>query len=68
MHLATAGLRTTVRMSSPGRKLEAGRRRPHRMNRKNPQDPSGGGLGLMDRQRVKTWLRDVYREIDDVGV
>ena len=35
---------------------------------KNPQDPTGGGLGLMDRQRVKAWLRDVYREIDDVGV
>ncbi len=26
------------------------------------------GLGLMDRQRVKMWLRDAYREIDDVGV
>ena len=26
------------------------------------------GLGLMDRQRVKMWLRDVYRELDDVGV
>jgi hypothetical protein len=25
------------------------------------------GLGLMDRQRVKMWLRDAYREIDDVG-
>lgn len=35
---------------------------------KNPQDPNGGGLGLMDRQRVKAWLRDAYREIDDVGV
>ena len=35
---------------------------------KNPQDPTGGGLGLMDRQRVKAWLRDAYREIDDVGV
>ena len=35
---------------------------------KNPQDPNGGGLGLMDRQRVKMWLRDVYREIDEVGV
>ncbi|MEO8058122.1 MAG: mobilization protein [Burkholderiales bacterium] len=35
---------------------------------KNPQDPNGGGLGLMDRQRVKAWLRDLYREIDDVGV
>ena len=35
---------------------------------KNAADPTGGGLGLMDRQRVKMWLRDVYREIDDVGV
>lgn len=35
---------------------------------KNPQEPHQGGLGLMDRQRVKMWLRDVYREIDDVGV
>ena len=31
------------------------------------QDGSAG-LGLMDRQRVKMWLRDIYREIDDVGV
>ncbi|MEO5698394.1 MAG: mobilization protein [Burkholderiaceae bacterium] len=35
---------------------------------RNPSDPTGGGLGLMDRQRVKMWLRDVYREIDDVGI
>jgi hypothetical protein len=35
---------------------------------KNAHDPDGGGLGLMDRQRVKMWLRDVYREIDDVGI
>jgi len=35
---------------------------------KTPGDPNGGGLGLMDRQRVKMWLRDVYREIDDVGI
>ena len=35
---------------------------------KNANDPSGGGLGMMDRQRVKMWLREVYREIDDVGV
>ncbi len=28
----------------------------------------GGGLGLLDRQRLKTWLADVYREIDKVGV
>lgn len=25
-------------------------------------------LGLMDRQRVKMWLRDVYRDLEDVGV
>lgn len=25
-------------------------------------------LGLMDRQRVKMWLRDVYREFDALGV
>jgi hypothetical protein len=36
-------------------------------NAKNP-DGNAAGLGLMDRQRVKMWLRDVYREIDDVGV
>jgi hypothetical protein len=30
------------------------------------KDPSG--LGLMDRQRVKMWLRDLYREIDEVKV
>jgi hypothetical protein len=35
---------------------------------KNTLDPSGGGLGMMDRQRVKMWLRDVYREIDDAGI
>ena len=26
------------------------------------------GLGLMDRQRLKMWLRDAYREIESVGV
>jgi len=35
---------------------------------KNAQEPGAGGLGLMDRQRVKMWLRDAYREIDDVGI
>ena len=30
-------------------------------------DKDASGLGLMDRQRVKMWLRDVYREIDEVG-
>ena len=31
-------------------------------------DKDETGLGLMDRQRVKMWLRDVYRELDEVGV
>ena len=31
-------------------------------------DKDASGLGLMDRQRVKMWLRDVYREIDEVGI
>jgi hypothetical protein len=35
-------------------------------NAKNPENTTG--LGLMDRQRVKMWMRDVYREIDDAGV
>jgi hypothetical protein len=36
---------------------------------KNSTEEGGSGvLGLMDRQRVKMWLRDVYREIDDVDV
>jgi len=35
---------------------------------KNSNEPASVGLGLMDRQRVKMWLRDVYREIDDVGI
>ncbi len=25
-------------------------------------------LGLMDRQRLKMWLRDMYRELDDITV
>jgi len=28
----------------------------------------GAKLGLMDRQRVKMWLRSAYQEIDAVGV
>ena len=32
------------------------------------QVADGGGLGLMDRQRVKMWLRDVYTELDSVGI
>ncbi len=32
------------------------------------QDADSGGLGLMDRQRVKMWLRDIYTELDNVGL
>lgn len=28
----------------------------------------GTGLGLMDRQRVRMWLRDAYREVEGVGL
>jgi hypothetical protein len=26
------------------------------------------GMGLMDRQRAKTWLKSVYKELETVGV
>lgn len=35
---------------------------------KNTSDKANAGLGLMDRQRVKMWLRAAYQEIDGVGV
>jgi hypothetical protein len=35
---------------------------------KNPGDKESTGLGLMDRQRVKIWLRAAYEEIDAAGV
>lgn len=35
---------------------------------KHGTDGSNGHLGLMDRQRLKMWLREVYREIDSVDV
>ena len=35
---------------------------------KNAADKENAGLGLMDRQRVKMWLRAAYQEIDGVGV
>jgi hypothetical protein len=35
---------------------------------KNNADKDSATLGLMDRQRVKMWLRDVYREFDAIGV
>ena len=31
-------------------------------------DKDSTGLGLMDRQRVKMWLRDAYREMDEIGI
>jgi hypothetical protein len=34
----------------------------------NSADKETTGLGLMERQRVKTWMRDVYREIAAAGV
>ncbi|HVY70307.1 MAG TPA: mobilization protein, partial [Verrucomicrobiae bacterium] len=35
---------------------------------KNASDKEATGLGMMDRQRVKMWLRDAYQEIDAAGV
>jgi hypothetical protein len=35
---------------------------------KNASDKENAGLGLMDRQRVKMWLRSAYQEIDGVGI
>jgi hypothetical protein len=37
-------------------------------NAKTSRDGEPNVLGLMDRQRVKMWLRDTYRELDDVGL
>jgi hypothetical protein len=34
----------------------------------NSADKASTGLGLMDRQRVKMWLRGAYQQIDAVGV
>jgi hypothetical protein len=34
----------------------------------NAKNGEHAALGLMDRQRVKMWLRDVYRDLDDVGI
>jgi hypothetical protein len=34
----------------------------------NSADKETIGLGLMDRQRVKMWLRGAYQEIDAVGI
>ncbi len=34
----------------------------------NASDKPTTGLGLMERQRVKTWIRDTYQQLDSVGV
>jgi hypothetical protein len=35
---------------------------------KNSADKAATGLGLMERQRVKLWLRAAYQEIDAAGI
>jgi hypothetical protein len=36
---------------------------------KTPQENDGpNGLGLMERQRLKMWLRDTYRELDEIEI
>ena len=35
---------------------------------KNSADKETTGLGMMDRQRVKMWLRSAYQELDALGV
>lgn len=37
-------------------------------NASTATDAGGAGLGLMDRQRVKMWLRDAYAALDAAGV
>jgi len=34
----------------------------------NAGDKASTGLGIMERQRVKTWLRDAYQQLDAAGV
>ncbi|HWD17727.1 MAG TPA: mobilization protein [Verrucomicrobiae bacterium] len=34
----------------------------------NAQEKTNTGLGLMERQRVKTWLRDAYQQLDAAEV
>jgi hypothetical protein len=34
----------------------------------NSADKATTGLGLMDRQRVKTWLRDTYQQLEAAEV
>ena len=47
-------------------KIDAASSRFWKAQGSQEQDPAG--LGLMDRQRLKVWMRDLYREFDDVGV
>ena len=34
----------------------------------NAADRESTGLGLLDRQRVKTWMREAYLQLDAAGV
>ena len=34
----------------------------------NSADKATTGLGLMERQRLKTWLRDVYHQLESIGI
>jgi hypothetical protein len=34
----------------------------------NPADKTTTGLGMMDRQRLKTWMRDTYQQLDGIGL
>jgi hypothetical protein len=34
----------------------------------NSADKATTGLGLMERQRLKTWLRDVYQQLESLGI
>jgi len=34
----------------------------------NASDKTSTGLGLMDRQRVKIWMRDCYQQLECVGI
>lgn len=34
----------------------------------NAADKAVSGLGIMERQRLKSWLRDIYQQLEAVGV
>jgi hypothetical protein len=35
---------------------------------KNKSETEVKGLGLLERQRVKVWLRNAYEQLDTVGI